>query len=248
MLCPEYAFRGESVPYSVLRTQDSGLSTRRSLQRRDTAEELRRQPEVRAARLQAGAREEAAIPGGGAAEESFQVAHDVVVVGEHLEVGEAAGVANELRHATTQRVVGYVVQHVGADHEVECLRHGRRGECAEGPLANVALAAEARHRVLARIDAHVAHARPKRAEVRLPRPLAAADVEHAAECAAEEVFSAGDGPRPFPPHFALGVHPRPSAIPLVEVGLVVSFQAERVTSSAGTRLRRGTRRGSYGTR
>jgi hypothetical protein len=68
------------------------------------------------------------------------------------------------------------MQHVGADHEVERLREPERGQLVEAGLSQIALPAEARHGVLARVDTEVTHARTKRAETRLPRPFTAADV------------------------------------------------------------------------
>ena len=81
-----------------------------------------------------------------------------------------------------------VLQDVGADDEVDVARQSHRAEFAEAAAANVARLAVALERVLARLDADVAHVASHAPEHREPRRFAAADVEHGANATPEMIF------------------------------------------------------------
>src|SRR3954462_9014804 len=80
---------------------------------------------------------------------------------------------------------------------------------------------ETRDGVVARINAEVLRAGTKRLDVRLPRALAAGDVEHGAQPATEEVFALRDRQRHLAPHVILRADAAPAAVPVVEIRAVV---------------------------
>ena len=108
--------------------------------------------------------------------------------GQDFQKGHAGSEADERGKAAADVVIAQVVHDVGADDEVEWLREVERGELAEGRAAQVPLPPETFHGVLARVEAEVADAGAERPEARLPGPLAASDVENAAQAPAQEVL------------------------------------------------------------
>src|SRR5262245_37309746 len=121
--------------------------------------ERRREPEVRPRALQSGGAESPAVPRRGTADQSFEVADDVIVRRQHFEVRHARGQAHELRKSAADLVVAQVMENIRADDEVERLRETERRQLVEAGAVEIALAAEARDGVLARVDAEIANAR-----------------------------------------------------------------------------------------
>ena len=78
-------------------------------------------------------------------------------------------------------VIINVVERVGADDEIVRTAQPQSRQLVERRLAKIARLAEARHRVVARIEPEVLRAGTQRLDVRLPRPFAAGDVEHGAQ-------------------------------------------------------------------
>src|SRR6185436_15912845 len=87
----------------------------------------------------------------------------------------------------------------------------------------VPLLSERGDRVVARIDAAIRRARAQGLDVREPGALAAGDVEHRMERAAQEVLRLRHRERHLPPHLGFGGDAAAAAIPLVEIGPVVAF-------------------------
>ena len=126
-----------------------------------------------------------------------------------------------MRERAGDVVIADVVQRVGADDEIELALDARH--VVQRSLCDVPLAAERGDRIVTRIDAAIRRARAQRLDVREPRPLAAGHVEHRPQGAPKEVLRLRDSQRYLPPHFGGSGDAAAAAVPLVEIGAVVTF-------------------------
>lgn len=196
----------------------------RPLQRRHPPLQPRPQIAMRPARQQPRLLELAQVPLRGAGDEAVHVAIGVIAAGEYFEEGDAFEHVDDAAQARADFRGLEVVQHVGADDEIEAGIEAQVFELAEGGQADVAAAAVAVDHVLAGVQPAVARLRAQRAQVGAPRRFAAAHVEHAADGATEVVLGLRHGQR----HLAAQLGGRGDgvvrvAVPLVEIGAIVGL-------------------------
>src|SRR6185437_15672875 len=155
---------------------------------------------------------------------SIAIAFHLVLGREGLDVGDTPQPGPDGRESTFDLGGGDVLEHVGADDEIETSAQAEPRQVAQVAAPDVPRGPVPLECVVARVDAGVFDVAAHAPQHRKPRAFAAPDVEDAPQASTEHVFRHGDGE----PHLAREtVACRDTidwiAVPAVEVPAVVTL-------------------------
>jgi hypothetical protein len=150
------------------------------------------------------------------------VARDIVRRREQLEIRDAAEQRGHLAESALQLGVGEIVEKAGGDDQIERATQPERIERIDRPQSDMTPRAEPGDDVGAGVDTRVPDRRPMTADERIPVPLAAPDVEHRPDRAAQDLLGDGDAQRYFTLSIRRGLHLVTGiAIPSVKIRTVI---------------------------
>src|SRR6478735_1441207 len=114
----------------------------------------------------------------------FQVAFHLVPGRVGFQKCHTMDQSGDVTHATLERGIGDVLEHIGADHEVVAMSEREFRQVLERTEAYVTPLPMAGHDVLAGIDADVSDAGAQASEFGEPAPFSGSDVQHGSQIAA----------------------------------------------------------------